>query len=386
MKNTIMTLLWMMTIISFNVSATETSGNCGPIQSGDGTSESPYVYGNNCTWNLENGTLTISGTGAMADYYFSGKGTNAITTAPWGTDVQYLVINSGITHLGERAFTGLKDVTTLNIPDTVTSIGWDAFWNMSGVSGDLVVPNSVTSIGDFAFQEMNKVTSLTIGDSVTSIGEYAFDKMTNLTTLIIPDSVTQIGKQAFKDMTSLETLVIGDSVTSIGKSAFIGLSDSAKIYCTPNTDCLTNTQAKTQNIVPYTKDQSGAYALLDEDGNIITDAATGNPIYYLSAGDMTTQANPCTSGYESCATQALNARAQSLADKGKVCNSFENCQALVYADYNGQVLKLNGKDYASLADLLKGQAMAKRIYTVEEAMQAVEATGRDTVNFRIRYK
>lgn len=385
MKNKIITLLWMM-IISFNVSATETSGNCGPIQSGDGTSESPYVYGNNCTWNLENGTLTISGTGAMADYYFSGKGTNAITTAPWGTDVQNLVINSGITHLGERAFTGLKGVTTLNIPDTVTSIGWDAFWNMSGVSGDLVVPNSVTSIGDFAFQEMNKVTSLTIGDSVTSIGEYAFEKMTGVTTLIIPDSVKSIGDRAFKDMSGLETLVIGDNVETIGTQAFRGLSSSATIYCSSHTDCLTDTSANADSIVSYLKDKSGAYALLDTNGQPLVDETTGNPIYYLSAVDMTTKSNPCTSGYENCATQALNARIESLADKGTVCDSVENCQALVYADYNGQVLKLNGKDYASLADLLKGQAMAKRIYTVEEAMQAVEATGRDTVNFRIRYK
>jgi hypothetical protein len=86
----------------------------------------------------------------------------------------------------------------------------------------VVIPNSVTSIGNYAFYNFSSLTSITIGTSVTSIGYQAFTNCTGLTTLTIPNSVTNIGYQAFTNCTGLTTLTIPNSVTSIGGSAFGG--------------------------------------------------------------------------------------------------------------------------------------------------------------------
>ncbi|MBR2300255.1 MAG: leucine-rich repeat domain-containing protein, partial [Alphaproteobacteria bacterium] len=226
------------------------------------------------------------------------------------------------------------------------------------------------------------VTNLVIGNAVNSIGNYAFEDMDGLTNLVIPDSVTSIGENAFQDMRELETLVIGDSVTAIGKDAFKNISPSAKIYCTKNSDCLTDTLANPDNVITYFKDKSGLFALTNENGDILEDT-NGNPIYYLSANDMTAQSNACLGGYQTCAEQALHNKALALLEKGRVCQTFDTCQALVNTDYNGDVIKLGGKDYASLSDLLKGISMPKRIYTVEEAAALSKKTGN---TFRLRYK
>ena len=122
--------------------------------------------------------------------------------------------------------------------------------------------------------------------------------------------------------------------------------------------------------------------LTDENGDILEDT-NGNPIYYLSANDMTTQSNACLGGYQTCAEQALHNKALALLEKGRVCQTLDTCQALVNTDYNGDVIKLGGKDYASLSDLLKGISMPKRIYTVEEAAALSKKTGN---TFRLRYK
>jgi hypothetical protein len=150
-------------------------------------------------------TLTISytgeagTTGEMYDFIWDGT----ICDAPWWSqkaDIKTLVINSG-----------------------VTSIGNYAFYDCSGFTGDLIIPNSVTSIGDYAFYYCSEFTgTLTIGNSVQIIGNFAFDSCQNFTgNLIIPNSVTLIGNYAFANCISFnDNLTIGSSVQTIGDYAF----------------------------------------------------------------------------------------------------------------------------------------------------------------------
>jgi len=105
-----------------------------------------------------------------------------------------------------------------SIPDSVTSIGDGAFSGCSNLTS-VTIPKSVASIGQFAFEGCG-LTSITIPSGVTSIGNYVFEGCTSLTSVIIPDSVTSIGDLAFYDCQSLASITIPNSATSIGNLTF----------------------------------------------------------------------------------------------------------------------------------------------------------------------
>ena len=206
--------------------------------------------GDNVTWRLsDDGVLTISGTGDMADFEWDGT--------PWcsvSSQVKSVVIKDGVTSIGDCAFGGCISLTSVSIPDGVSSIGFAAFESCSLLTG-VTIPNSVTGIGDYAFGYCSSLISVTIPGSVTSIGEAAFaggstsvnvsrenknycsvdgglyDKQK--TTIFhpgkiqngafrVPDGVNRIGDSAFFDCTSLTSVIIPKSVTSIGSLAFLG--------------------------------------------------------------------------------------------------------------------------------------------------------------------
>ena len=117
----------------------------------------------------------------------------------------------------------LTKLTSVEIPDSVTSIGERAFYGCIRLTS-IVIPDSVTSIGDRAFHLCGRLISVVIGESVKSIGEMAFESCSKLTSIVIPDSVTTIGERAFRGCYGLTSVVIGKRVTSIGYAAFRGCS------------------------------------------------------------------------------------------------------------------------------------------------------------------
>ena len=177
--------------------------------------------GENLTWKIEDGVLTISGTGAMTDYSWCKD-----PSAPWGVQFKSVVIESGVTSIGDSAFYG-SSLTSITIPDSVTSIGDYAFGRGSLTS--IAIPDSVTSIGECAFEFCN-LTSITIPDSVTSIGDYAFHYCMSLTSVKIPDGVTRICQKVFQDCSSLTSVEIPDSVASIGSNAFYNCTALKNVY------------------------------------------------------------------------------------------------------------------------------------------------------------
>ena len=89
-----------------------------------------------------------------------------------------------------------ETVSYNNVTYSVTSIGYGAFYNCSGLTS-VTIPNSVTSIGDYAFYYCSGLTSVTIPNSVTSIGNTTFYKCTGLTSVTIGNSVKSIESYAF---------------------------------------------------------------------------------------------------------------------------------------------------------------------------------------------
>jgi len=226
------------------------------------------------SWSLQDGTLTISGTGDMPDY---GGG-----DSPWysyQSSITDVVIADGVTSIGNWAFGycssltsvaipnsvisigynifALSSLTTVTVPNSVTSIKAGAFGDCMGLTSidvdinnttytsedgvifnkskttlvaypagkaytntNYTIPNSVTSIGDNAFQSCFGLSSVTIPNSVMSIGVGAFSNCQGLISVNIPNSVMSIGQNAFYVCSSLTSVTIPNSVTSIGQDAF----------------------------------------------------------------------------------------------------------------------------------------------------------------------
>ena len=116
-----------------------------------------------------------------------------------------------VTEIDGYAFVDCEYITSVIIPDSVTSIGWGAFHRCSSLAS-VKIPKSVTSIGNGAFAECSSLMSIEIPDSVTSIGGSAFSGCSSLTSVVIPDSVTSIGEYAFNNCSSLTSIVFEGTV------------------------------------------------------------------------------------------------------------------------------------------------------------------------------
>ena len=208
--------------------------------------------GENLTWTLENGVLTISGSGAMSIWYSE-------SDVPWYSyreTITDIVLPAGLTNIGRNAFRGCKYVAGVTIPEGVTSIGDAAFQSCSSLTS-VTIPEGVTSIGGSAFDYCSSLTSVTIPSSVTSIGYEAFggkavdrfciddldwwlglsdskgqdlphgDLYLNgelVTEITVPAGILGLRPGLFRNMTSLERVMLPDGLRTIGYYAFYGCS------------------------------------------------------------------------------------------------------------------------------------------------------------------
>ena len=158
--------------------------------------------GENLTWTLDDGTLTISGTGKMDNYSLYDE------KAPWYSSrelIRKVIIEEGVTTIGKYALYFCESLTSVIIPNSVTTIGWSAFSGCTGFTS-IEIPASVTTIGESAFSSCWSLTSVIIHNSVTTIGESAFSGCSSLESVKIPGSVTTIDWAAFNDCTSLKEI------------------------------------------------------------------------------------------------------------------------------------------------------------------------------------
>ena len=184
-----------------------------------GAFEEEQVTGD-CTWTLDNGVLTVSGNGAMADYDWD-------EPAPWASeDVRKIVIEQGVTVIGSHAFYCCFNDEII-VADSVVEIRDYAFAFTNITKIDL--PQSVTSMGENAFCYCTKLERITVPGKVSSMGSAAFVDCTGLKYAAFLEGVKEIPSRTFYGCKSLKNVTIPDGVESIGPSAFYGCTAMNKI-------------------------------------------------------------------------------------------------------------------------------------------------------------
>lgn len=177
--------------------------------------------GTGIAWRLDaDGTMTISGKGAMAD---STSGNNI----PWRnyrTDIQKVNIELGVTHIGKYAFCDCTTITAVNIPSTVKTIGDSAFANCTYLK-DIAWSEGLQEIGNRAFTGCTDIKTISLPKSVVKLGQAAFSSCTLLEEFhAFETGITETKPYLFKDCTGLKTIVFPETLKKIGQETFSGCS------------------------------------------------------------------------------------------------------------------------------------------------------------------
>ena len=136
-----------------------------------------------------------------------------------------------VTAIGKCAFFDQYCLSNVTIPQSVKSIGFEAF-NKCTAMKSLTIKDAATSIGDSAFRECPWLTTVNLGEHITTIGKAAFLDCERLDNVTIPDSVTSIGDSAFARCSQLKTISLGKNIETIGDDDFVGIIDGVFFYCT----------------------------------------------------------------------------------------------------------------------------------------------------------
>lgn len=138
-------------------------------------------------------------------------------------------IGKGVKTIGNNAFSFCTKLTSISIPDNVTAIGEYAFYNCTGLT-KVTMGKGITAIPNYAFNTCTSLKDVTIGTNVKSIGSSAFSSCYSLTSIATPDKLTTIDSSAFRSCNGLIAVTFGEDLESIGYGAFAGCAKLTDVY------------------------------------------------------------------------------------------------------------------------------------------------------------
>ena len=169
-------------------------------------------------YTLNDGVLTIKSQGSVE--YNSG------TKLPWydkSDQITSIVLQSGVTKIGDSLFSNLPALETVDFPDTLISIGTNSFRGCSSLKS-IELPSSLDSIGIGAFGNCTQLQSAKLSDGLESIESWAFSYCPELSEIQLPETLTELGSAAFYECSSLPHIVIPKNVTELNEFTFVACS------------------------------------------------------------------------------------------------------------------------------------------------------------------
>ena len=194
----------------------------------DGAETKTYTVSDTISAVLEDGVLTVSGSGAMADY-------SKESDAPWYTErtqIKKIVISQGITRVGKENFVSCYYAEEVSFPQGLLTIGDAAFYDCSGIRS-VVLPDSLVEIESGAFANCSGISEVSLGNGVQKLDDYAF-QCASLKTVHIPASVTWIDPLAFFKNSSLESIDVDAANGSyVSNNGVLFTKDMNTLCCYP---------------------------------------------------------------------------------------------------------------------------------------------------------
>lgn len=299
--------------------AAETSGTTGDVN-----------------WSYADGVLTLSGTGATATDY--GK-----TGQPWQsymTQITKVVVEEGVTVLGQRLFFGASALTDVTIPKGVTTIGAECFRETAIAAIDL--PDTLTEVGNGAFRLCKNLKSVTFPDSLTTLGRTVFYDDSSLTSVTLgskDSKLTTMGDQVFTNAKALTELTVPASLTKLtaddkGKGSFYKVSATAITFL--------GTQAQWHALVKQdTALQTDALTVTCSDGKYVYGSYVEptDPTDPVEPTDPEKPENPCGKTGDIDWTLDLDTGVLTLSGKGKTAD-YKNKSGQPWNDYKLSVKKV----------------------------------------------
>lgn len=271
-------------------------------------------------WLLTGNSLTIWGTGAMADYA-------SFENCPWYShreNITSVVIESGVTTIGNNAFTFCTNLASINIPAGVTSIGEGAFLGCTSLAS-INIPASVESIGANAFLGC-AFTSFTIPAGVTSIGEQAFAGCSSLASVfVLATTPPTLGTEVFEENASGRKIYVpaASYSTTAGWSTYASAIEqiTASGYCGTTGHVQDVAWTITGTAPNYTLTISGIGAMANYDPDTLPWKDYLTDITSVTIGDGVTSIGMCA--FYSCTNLTSVSIPTSVTNIGVA--AFSNC-------------------------------------------------------------
>ena len=318
--------------------------------------------GANVRWTFADGVLTLSGSGAMYDYENS-------EASPFAQrqDVKKIVINSGVTRIGNYAFSNMHKIESVSLPSTLTEIGDYAF-NWCRNFKSLTLPGSIKKIGSYAFSMYSEFESINFPEGLGVIKDHAFN-YTSLTSLKLPSTLTDLGEFAFNYCTDIKgTVTIPGSVKTVSEDAFWNCTGIEKVVLENGVvrilgGAFNGCRALSSVSIPSSVTTIGSGAFMD--CKKLTSVSLPSSIKTLGSGafrntglqSITVPSSVTQMGsdvFENCASLKKASLPDSITqiDDAKMGDSmFENCKALVDVKLPAKLTALPDETFKGCSEL-----------------------------------